>query len=447
MPTVIRPHPEVVGECTYTPSSDRDFFKRILAENQSRESIQTSVSDADDGTIVACENGFVYSVLRAWQQHTHLELRPDDVWLAVLVQSSFFINGPGRAEALRHHFVAHQGQRTLVVEVGPGQTVNSFDMAAITEHFVFLLRKHLVDPNLADWLLPTFSTTLPRDRSTAAAMFLGTMKQYLNYNVSITCGFPSITLLGGASDWIKLARHVAWLADFNTDTLDRDGSSISEWSRCLVIVVEWLGASFDRPDDVDVRDFWAHACHSGGAGMSGGAVHLSGWLTTFCWWRADGSRQKAYSDDELVREYILMAGERLGEAALVRGWVSGYRSGGNTRRPHEGSDHIRTWRKNTWERKRGRREDGDDTFGRFQWHEIVGQRRYKRGAVFKLVALDERAKQRQHSARPAAASTVKRTFGQPRTGLVPKPVEKKSMNDPRELDIPRLSRCTKRTWH
>ncbi|KAH9230888.1 hypothetical protein K456DRAFT_1773562 [Colletotrichum gloeosporioides 23] len=286
MPTVIRPHPEV----------------RISAEDQSRESVKTSVSDAD-GTIVACENGFVYSVLRAWQQHLHLELRPDGVWLAVLVQLGFFINGPGRAEALRHHFVAREGQRTLVVEVGPGQTVNSFDMAAITEHFVFLLRRYLVDPNLADWLLPTFSTTLPRDRSTVAAVFLGTMKQYLNYNVSVTCGFPSITLLGEASDWVELARCVARLADFNTDTLDRDGSSISEWSRCLVIVVEWLIASFDRPDDVDVRDFWTHACHSGGAGMSGGVVHLSGWLTVFCWWRADGTRQKAYSDEELAREY------------------------------------------------------------------------------------------------------------------------------------------------
>lgn len=227
MPTVIRPHPEIVGKCTYTPSPNLDFFKQISAGDQSRESVQTSVSDADDGTIVACENGFVYSVLRAWQQHLHLELRPDDVWLAVLVQFSFFINAPGRAEALRHHFVTHDGQRALVVDVGPGQAVNSFEMAAITEYFVFLLRKDLVDPNLADWLLPTFSTTLPRDRSTAAAVFLGIIKQYVNYNVSITCGFPSITLLGEASDWVELARHVARLADFNTESLDRDGSSIS----------------------------------------------------------------------------------------------------------------------------------------------------------------------------------------------------------------------------
>ncbi|KAF3807379.1 hypothetical protein GCG54_00008836 [Colletotrichum gloeosporioides] len=120
MPTVIRPHPEVVGKCAYTPSPNRDFFKQISAEDQSRESVQTSVSGAHDGTI----------------------LRSDDVWLDVLVQVSFFVNGPGRAEALRNHFVAHEGQRFLVVRIGSGQAVNSFDMETITEHFVILLREH-----------------------------------------------------------------------------------------------------------------------------------------------------------------------------------------------------------------------------------------------------------------------------------------------------------------
>ncbi|GKT47891.1 uncharacterized protein ColSpa_08072 [Colletotrichum spaethianum] len=59
-------------------------------------------------------------------------------------------------------------------------------------------------------------------------------------------------------------------------------------------------ASFDRPDDVDARGFWARACHSASGNMSGRVVHLSGWLTAFFWWRADGATQKAYSDKELA---------------------------------------------------------------------------------------------------------------------------------------------------
>ncbi|KXH50709.1 hypothetical protein CSIM01_01558 [Colletotrichum simmondsii] len=131
---------------------------------------------------------------------------------------------------------------------------------------------------MADWLLPTFSTTLPRDRTIAAAVYLGTM----------------------LSD---LATRVARLSEFNADALDEEGSSVSEWSRCLTVVLDRMVGSFDRPDYDGLRDFWTRACHSGGDSMSGSVVHFSGWLTAFCWWRADGIRQKAYSDKELQLEY------------------------------------------------------------------------------------------------------------------------------------------------
>ncbi|GKT47892.1 uncharacterized protein ColSpa_08073 [Colletotrichum spaethianum] len=183
MPTIIRPHDKVVGKCTHAPSPRRDFFKQVSREASSRESVQTSVSDADNGTILACQNRFMYTVLRAWQQHLHLGLRPDDVWLAVLVQFNFFVNGASRAEALRDRFVAHEGQHELVVGSGAGQAIEKIDVAASTELLVVLLRKKLVDANLTDWLLPTFSTTLPRDRSTGAAVFLGTMKHYFTYGM------------------------------------------------------------------------------------------------------------------------------------------------------------------------------------------------------------------------------------------------------------------------
>jgi hypothetical protein len=58
-------------------------------------------------------------------------------------------------------------------------------------------------------------------------------------------------------------------------------------------------ASFDRPDETDVKHFWTRAVHETGARMSGGMVTLSGWLTAFCWWGADGKRVQSYSDEEL----------------------------------------------------------------------------------------------------------------------------------------------------
>ncbi|KAK1532384.1 uncharacterized protein CCOS01_04367, partial [Colletotrichum costaricense] len=72
--------------------------------------LRLRVSDAEKDTIVASRNGFISTVL-AWEQHLHLQLRPDDVWLAILlVKFSFFVNGPGRAEALRDRFIVHEGK-------------------------------------------------------------------------------------------------------------------------------------------------------------------------------------------------------------------------------------------------------------------------------------------------------------------------------------------------
>jgi hypothetical protein len=58
-------------------------------------------------------------------------------------------------------------------------------------------------------------------------------------------------------------------------------------------------ASFDRPDDTDVQHFWTRAVHETPDNYSGGLVTMSGWLTAFCWWGADGNRVQNYSDQEL----------------------------------------------------------------------------------------------------------------------------------------------------
>ncbi len=58
-------------------------------------------------------------------------------------------------------------------------------------------------------------------------------------------------------------------------------------------------ATFDRPEDPDVKEFRMKACHSAGEDGSGDVRTLSGWLTSFCWWTASGARQKVYGDKEV----------------------------------------------------------------------------------------------------------------------------------------------------
>ncbi len=160
-----------------------------------------------------------------------------------------------------------------------------------------MVKEHLQDPNVATTLLPSFTTTTSHDQATAAMAYLGTMKEYFSYGVNFGCSFTSVTLLGERSDWADMLQRVAWFGTIGHE-------ETTAWAVRLTKVLEYMVASFDRPEDV--KRFWNRAVHETDETMSGGIVTLSGWLTAFCWWGADGKRVRSYSDEEL-------------------NWVDGYR--------------------------------------------------------------------------------------------------------------------------
>ncbi|KID66252.1 hypothetical protein MAN_04533, partial [Metarhizium hybridum] len=188
------------------------------------------------------------------------------MWLSVLTQFSFYLDGENRSEALHDRFVNHAGRRRLEIAYPYCQTVEQVHVPAMTQRFVDMIREHLVDDTLADWLLPVFSTTLPRDKTVAAAAFLGTMSEYFGYAAILGCSFPSVTLHGERDDWVALLGRMARLAEFDTagNHMDNEGNGADsesrcrpmvQWSRALTVVVEFMVASFDRPNDERVHDF------------------------------------------------------------------------------------------------------------------------------------------------------------------------------------------------
>ena len=76
-----------------------------VAGGRCKDMLQSSVGHDDLATIVPNSNGFVYAALEAYGSHHHLRIRfvllrfiifisddlhrPDDVWLAILVQLNF----------------------------------------------------------------------------------------------------------------------------------------------------------------------------------------------------------------------------------------------------------------------------------------------------------------------------------------------------------------------
>jgi hypothetical protein len=301
MPAVIRPDPLIKGSGKNRDRGASSPYGLLLSLHDRRSPIpretsilRSSFSFADGATeagvsVVPNKNGFLHTVIRAWQQDLHLRLRPDDVWLAILTQFNLFVNG--NADDLRSIFVAHEDQPKLVVDARPA-TVETVNLGKVARQLATMVKQNVKDPAIATTLLPKFTTTTLHDQATAAIVFLGTMKAYFRYGVCFGCSFPSVTLLGERSDWADMLRRVAWFGTINHD-------ETIAWTLRLTKVLEYMVASFDRPEDPDIRSFWTRAVHQTGEDTSSNILTLSGWLTAFCWWGVDGQRINSFSDKEL----------------------------------------------------------------------------------------------------------------------------------------------------
>ena len=229
------------------------------------------------------DNGFVHAAVTAYNNHHHLVIRPDDVWLCILTQFSLYVNA--NAEELRHVFVAHEGKKELQVSAGGSRYTVNF--GALAEQMTELIQKNVLDPSLREWILPDFTTTTVNDRVVSSVVMMATMKAYFDYKFSLMCGLPAVTLLGEKKDWEKLRAKIEKLPSFGEDT--------KQWYTLLKPVLTHFVAGFDQPESQGNKDFWQKIAHSEGGGS--GPTYLSGWITAFCFfddkgktmWTKDGS--------------------------------------------------------------------------------------------------------------------------------------------------------------
>ncbi|CAK4083533.1 unnamed protein product [Aphanomyces euteiches] len=226
------------------------------------------------GSLTPTTSGFVLGAVQAYNQHHDLVIRPDDIWLAIMIQFGFFVNG--NAETLRESLVKHQGQKELeVTEIG---TLYSVDYGKMAAQMIGKMEEHLVDPTLAQWVLPSFSTTTDHDRIVGSVVMMASMKKYFTYKFSLRCGIPNVTLLGTVQDWENIRSRV--------DGLKLYGGHMSEWVEMLDGVLDQFVAS--AKGNVNV-DFWQRICHHIGGGS--GPRYISGWLSVFCVFNEDGAWQ------------------------------------------------------------------------------------------------------------------------------------------------------------
>ncbi|KAM0800503.1 hypothetical protein BDR22DRAFT_898512 [Usnea florida] len=258
-------------------ANPRDLLNRACPRegNKCAELLQSSFDSNLKATVKPSANGFVDGAIQAYSDHHHLQIRPEDIWFAIISQLSFYINR--HAEELRELFVTHQGKKELVVNFPTG-TRYMIDFGVFAEEMGRLVQENVVDPDLRQWVMPAFTTTTRQDKIIASILLMGVTQKYFAFGCIVRCGLPSVTLLGEKEDWELIDRRL--------DKLETLGVEPGQFCSLLRPILSHFVKSFDEPESEDTVNFWQRIAHYhwGGSGPS----YYSGWITAFCFWNEDG---------------------------------------------------------------------------------------------------------------------------------------------------------------
>lgn len=227
--------------------------------------------DIDKTNIV--KHSLVEMILDAYSNHHNIMIRPDDVWLTIMIQFSYYVNG--HSEELRDIFVDHEGKKELNI------AIPDYNFSRMPELFKKEIKKNVKNPELADWMDPKFSTTTEADRITCAIVLMGCHKEYFNYSGKCGCGIPKVTIKGSLTDWINMRDKLNKLLEFNLDN-----NYMVTWHKMLVPIINNFIKCYDKPD----LNWWSKILYghcqvseclsSMGEGYRPSSI--TGWITGLC---------------------------------------------------------------------------------------------------------------------------------------------------------------------
>lgn len=220
--------------------------------------------------------GFVDTVFYGYQQHHNVIIRPDDIWTAIQIQFSLYVNS--RAEALRHSFVNFDGKENLRVKFRA--RVDEVPIGNFISKILKLIRKN-IDPAVFDWISPNFTTTTENDKLTAGVAMMATLQTYFDYEFwGIICGIPKATILGTVDDWKVIRERVKKLNDYEL----RGESVMAQWSSMLGrILDQFVSVKEGNPPN---SEFWKQAIRIDYKLIDlvcakVNETYINGWMTAF----------------------------------------------------------------------------------------------------------------------------------------------------------------------
>ena len=260
----------------HVPMDSRDYldfatylYSRCNVVNQQLGRVLVLTDPGENGGHVispAFSNCFVGALYRAYNEHRHLILRPDDVWLAITTAFGLFMGVKENAETIREQFVDFDGKITL--EVTDSGTINTVNWTSLINSMSDLIEKN-TKGDTRTWMEPNFTTTTPTCKTVGQVVLMGAMKHYFEYKFSSMCGLPKVTLEGTLEDWKKLREKARHFASFGIECL-------THWSGLLDIVLQKMIDSYEGKVD---KKFWSHVATREGWGS--GPRYISGWINIF----------------------------------------------------------------------------------------------------------------------------------------------------------------------
>lgn len=162
-------------------------------------------------------------------------------------------------EGLRHHFVAHEGKKTLEVRVqAPSIHACSPEIweggVKGDGGFSDQLRDNL-NPKRYDLIVNDFSTTSDTDRLSSQIALMGAMKHWFEYKMMLCCDLTRVTVEGTPEDWGNIIDRVRVFDEFG----------LSWWTEHLLPVLDQIRLAAEATPDIE---FWkaAYLKHRKGSG-------------------------------------------------------------------------------------------------------------------------------------------------------------------------------------
>ncbi|KAK5584757.1 hypothetical protein RB653_006374 [Dictyostelium firmibasis] len=245
-------------------------------EGPEKKIVRTSIKEGVSKSVGG--NSFVQSAFLAYSNHHNLTIRPDDIWMAILVQFSLYLNA--NAEQLRNKIVDFEGKKQLEVRgFGTLMTANYQDL---TIRMTKEIEKNIKDPSIREWANGPFSTTTPNDTMAASIALMATVKSFFEFKMSLMCGLPELTLLGTVDDWVNVKNRVEKLKEFDFKG-NKDGGCMKSWTELLSPIINEIIDSVNGKPDLQ---WWNRIANQEGGGS--GPRYISGWITAFCVFNNDG---------------------------------------------------------------------------------------------------------------------------------------------------------------